>query len=54
MELQIIADQRLLQTEAGSQARQQRSWALAVANAARDSLSSLDGALILPAFPGSP
>lgn len=54
VELQIVADQRLLQTETGSQVRQQRAWALAVASAARDSLSSLDGQLVVPAFPGSP
>lgn len=54
VELQIVADQRLLQTETGSQIRQQRAWALAVASAARDSLSSLDGQLVLPTFPGSP
>lgn len=54
VELQVVADQRLLQTETGSQVRQQRAWALAVASAARDSLSSLDGQLVMPAFPGSP
>ncbi len=53
VELQIVADQRLLQPEAGSQARLQRNWALAVASAARDSLSSLNGELILPPFPGA-
>lgn len=53
VELQILADQRLLQPEKGSQARQLRDWAQAVANAARDSLSSIDGALVLPPFPGS-
>lgn len=53
VELQILADQRLLQPEKGSQGRQLRDWALAVASAARDSLSSLDGELRLPAFPGS-
>lgn len=53
VELQIVADQRLLQSEAGSQVRQQRNWVLAVASAARDSLSSLGGELILPAFPGA-
>ncbi|MBS7777858.1 hypothetical protein [Acidovorax sp. CCYZU-2555] len=53
VELQILADQRLLQPEKGSQGRQLRDWALAVASAARDSLSSLDGELRLPPFPGS-
>jgi len=53
VELQILADQRLLQPEKGSQWRLQRDWALAVASAARDSLSSLDGELKLPPFPGS-
>jgi len=53
VELQIIADQRLLQPEKGSQGRQLRDWAQAVAGAARDSLSSLDGALVLPPFPGA-
>lgn len=53
VELQILADQRLLQPEKGSQGRQLRDWAQAVASAARDSLSSIDGALVLPPFPGS-
>jgi len=53
VELQILADQRLLQPEKGSQGRQLRDWAQAVAGAARDSLSSIDGALVLPPFPGS-
>lgn len=53
IELQILADQRLLQPEKGSQGRQLRDWALSVAGAARDSLSSLDGELRLPPFPGS-
>ena len=53
VELQILADQRLLQPEKGSQSRMQRDWALAVASAARDSLSSLDGELKLPPFPGA-
>lgn len=48
VELQILADQRLLQ-----QGRQLRDWAQAVASAARDSLSSINGELVLPAFPGS-
>lgn len=53
LELQIVVDQRLLQPAKGGQSRQVRDWAQAVASAARDSLSSLDGQLVLPAFPGS-
>jgi hypothetical protein len=53
VELQILADQRLLQPEKGSQGRQLRDWAQAVASAARDSLSSINGELVLPAFPGA-
>lgn len=51
VELQILADQRLLQPERSSQ-RQLRDWAQAVASAARESLSSINGELVLPAFPG--
>ncbi|MET1113468.1 MAG: hypothetical protein ABWY08_00745 [Comamonas sp.] len=52
VELQILADQRLLQADKGVQGRQLRDWAQAVAGAARESLSSINGELVLPAFPG--
>lgn len=52
-EVQILASQPLLQTTSAGKARQQRQWAMAVASAVRDSLSSLDGELRLPAFPGA-
>ena len=54
VELQILADQRLLQAQKSRQGRPLRDWAQAVASAARDSLSSMGGELVLPAFPGEP